>query len=190
MFVWDCWCWLWPDFPGRFNGIGCPFYKLFGADVSNQQGHGQRPRQGGEQNREQKELNTFYWDDLLAEVQKQNPNYKQISFRDQSIFVVQNKQFGNSRASDRYEFNNENGEITQHTPYAQSDRTMKVRGWIYSIHVGSWGGLFSKIITCIGGVIGGTLPLTGYYLWIRRSVKKRRIKSNKANWLIRCCKPA
>lgn len=47
---------------------------------------------------------------------------------------------------------------------------------VYSIHVGSWGGITTRILTCLAALIGGTLPLTGYYIWLRRIGKRRKIK--------------
>ena len=88
--------------------------------------------------------------------------------------VTQNKTWGNSRATDRYSFDGRTGEITEYQPYKDQERTMKVRGWIYSVHVGSWGGWFSRIITCIIALIGASLPITGYYLWIKRLNAKRK----------------
>ena len=52
------------------------------------------------------------------------------------------------------------------------------RGTIYSIHSGSWGGMFTRILTFIAALIGATLPLTGYYLWIKRMLSKK--KKNRA----------
>ena len=43
-----------------------------------------------------------------------------------------------------------------------------MRGFIYSLHTGSWGGIVTKIIYFICALIGGLLPWTGYYLWIKK----------------------
>lgn len=42
---------------------------------------------------------------------------------------------------------------------------------IYAIHTGSVGGIATKIIWGISVIIGFTLPLTGYYIWLRRLTK-------------------
>ena len=44
-------------------------------------------------------------------------------------------------------------------------------GWIYSIHVGSWGGYLTRILAFLAALLGASLPLTGYYLWIKRKLK-------------------
>lgn len=46
------------------------------------------------------------------------------------------------------------------------------KGIFYSIHTGSWGGIFSKILYFIAAIIGGTLPLTGYWLWLKKKAVK------------------
>ena len=139
---------------------------------------GERPQsqqsqssQGGQQRR-QESLNPVHWDDVLAHIQAENPDYKRINIRNNSATVTQDK-WGNSRASDRYTFDGDTGEITEYVPYKDQDRTTKVRGWIYSIHVGSWGGWLSKTITFLVALIGASLPITGYYLWIKRLRRKK-----------------
>jgi uncharacterized iron-regulated membrane protein len=80
------------------------------------------------------------------------------------------------RASDRYSFDAKTGAITDYVPYAKQDKAMKIRGWLYTLHVGAWGGWFSKIISCIAALVGACLPLTGYYIfWKKR--KRKRVKN-------------
>ena len=40
--------------------------------------------------------------------------------------------------------------------------------WLHSLHTGTFGGMFTRILWFIAAIIGATLPLTGYYLWIKR----------------------
>lgn len=48
---------------------------------------------------------------------------------------------------------------------------------IYQIHTGGFGGWFTKIIWFIAVIVGFTLPLTGYYLWLsKKSHKKPQAK--------------
>lgn len=101
-----------------------------------------------------------------------NPDYKQITFSKGTATVSFNR-LGNQRAADRYTFNPHNGEIIGTTFYEDTDKVSKIRGWIYSVHVGNWGGLFTRILTFIAALIGCTLPLTGYYLWLRRLRQRR-----------------
>jgi uncharacterized iron-regulated membrane protein len=43
-----------------------------------------------------------------------------------------------------------------------------MRGVIYSLHVGNFGGMFTRVLWFLAAMLGATLPLTGYYLWIKR----------------------
>ena len=98
-----------------------------------------------------------YWQEIYDKLRRQNPEYKQISI-----------------SSDRYSFNTDNGEFTETSLYQHQDKSGKIRGWIYSVHVGNWGGMFTRILTFIAALLGAALPLTGYYLWIKRLIKVRK----------------
>ena len=114
-----------------------------------------------------------YWQEIYDKLGRQNPEYKQISISSGTASVSFNR-FGNQRASDRYSFNTDNGEFTETSLYQHQDKSGKIRGWIYSVHVGNWGGMFTRILTFIAALLGAALPLTGYYLWIRRLIKVRK----------------
>jgi len=113
-----------------------------------------------------------YWQEIYDKLRRQNPEYKQISISSGTASVSFNR-FGNQRASDRYSFNTDNGEFTETSLYQHQDKSGKIRGWIYSVHVGNWGGMFTRILTFIAALLGAALPLTGYYLWIKRLIKVR-----------------
>ena len=114
-----------------------------------------------------------YWQEIYDKLGRQNPEYKQISISSGTASVSFNR-FGNQRASDRYSFNTDNGEFTETSLYQHQDKSGKIRGWIYSVHVGNWGGMFTRILTFIVALLGAALPLTGYYLWIKRLIKVRK----------------
>ena len=114
-----------------------------------------------------------YWQEIYDKLRRQNPEYKQISISSGTASVSFNR-FGNQRASDRYSFNTDNGEFTETSLYQHQDKSGKIRGWIYSVHVGNWGGMFTRILTFIAALLGAALPLTGYYLWIKRLIKGRK----------------
>lgn len=114
-----------------------------------------------------------YWQEIYDKLRRQNPEYKQISISSGTASVSFNR-FGNQRASDRYSFNTDNGEFTETSLYQHQDKSGKIRGWIYSVHVGNWGGMFARILTFIAALLGAALPLTGYYLWIKRLIKVRK----------------
>lgn len=181
------------------------FYKTFGVEVQPSMGHGnaaanatakggkrekspegrsgrhgnrgEKPEGRGEhsESREGRKRSPYTnWQQVYEQLAEANPDYKLISVSDGSASVALPR-FGNQRGTDRYKFNPRNGKITETTLYKDLDNSGKIRGWIYSVHVGSWGGMLTRILTFIAALVGASLPLTGYYLWIRR-LKKRKIK--------------
>lgn len=147
------------------------FYKVFGVEMQQGGGHGasaQTAKRGGKHS-----FSPYAcWQQVYEQLAAQNPEYKQISLSAGSANVSFNR-LGNRRASDRYKFNPRNGEITEATLYKDADKSGKIRGWIFSVHVGSWGGMFTRILSFIAALIGASLPLTGYYLWIKRAWKRK-----------------
>ena len=112
-----------------------------------------------------------YWQEIYDKLRRQNPEYKQISISSGTASVSFDR-FGNQRASDRYSFNTDTGEFTETSLYQHQDKSGKIRGWIYSVHVGSWGGMLTRILAFIAALIGAALPLTGYYLWMRKFIRQ------------------
>lgn len=44
-----------------------------------------------------------------------------------------------------------------------------------ALHTGTWGGMFSKILYALAALIGGLLPISGYYIWWKRnSLNKKK----------------
>lgn len=161
------------------------FYKTFGVEVQPSMGHGNAAanatakggkRDGKPEGREGRGAHRYSpytnWQRVYEQLAEANPDYKQISVSDGSASVAVPR-FGNQRGTDRYKFNPRNGEITETTLYKDLDNSGKIRGWIYSVHVGSWGGMLTRILTFVAALIGASLPLTGYYLWIRKKIKRR-----------------
>ena len=161
------------------------FYKTFGVEVQPSMGHGNAAanstakggkREGKPEGREGRGAHRYSpytnWQQVYEQLAEANPDYKQISVSDGSASVAVPR-FGNQRGTDRYKFNPRNGEITETTLYKDLDNSGKIRGWIYSLHVGSWGGMLTRILTFVAALIGASLPLTGYYLWIRKKIKRR-----------------
>ena len=162
------------------------FYQVFGVETKKEHLKGRAERGDSEKpNRKESKKQSPYssWQEVYEQLKTQNPGYRQITVSDGTATVSFNR-LGNQRAADRYSFNPENGEITGTTLYKGLDKSGKIRGWIFSVHVGSWGGMFTRILSFIAALIGGTLPLTGYYLWIKREVgRSRRKKTSKQSSL-------
>ena len=115
------------------------------------------------------------WQQVYDELKAQNPDAPQITVGAETASVTLGVT-GNGRASDKYEFNRRSGEITPVTKYADSVPTDKLRGWIYSIHTGSLGGMITRVLWLIGALLGASLPLTGYYIWIKHLMHPKKSK--------------
>lgn len=50
----------------------------------------------------------------------------------------------------------------------------------YSLHVGAFGGLFTKWLYFFASLICGTLPVTGFYIWWGKRKKKEKKKGAQA----------
>lgn len=132
------------------------------------EGHGEgRGRRGGGHRSE-----FGRWQQVYDELNEKYPDAPQITIGSETATVTLGNS-GNSRASDKYDFNRRSGEIIPSVAYTDSKEADKLRGWIYSIHTGSLGGLFTRILWLLGALLGGSLPLTGYYIWIKHLGKKK-----------------
>ncbi len=109
---------------------------------------------------------------MYDELKAKNPDAPQITVGPETASVTIGN-YGNPRAADRYEFNRRTGELTLSAPYASAVEADKLRGWIYSIHTGSLGGFVTRLLWLLGSLLGASLPLTGYYLWIKHMGKKK-----------------
>ena len=108
---------------------------------------------------------------------KQRSNYVEISINPDEV-RARISDCGNRRASDYYEFDTATGAITSVELYKNTSNNSKLRGWVYSLHTGSWGGFWVRLIYFIAAMFGATLPLTGYYLWIRRTLRSKKRHSH------------
>ena len=113
-----------------------------------------------------------HWDDVLNEVALKNPGYQQITLKAEAAEVVPEGRLS-LRATDKYSYDRRSGEITDVKLYSSEGKDTKVRSGVYMVHTGSWGGIITRILNFLAALIGATLPLTGYWLWIRRLTRKR-----------------
>ena len=112
------------------------------------------------------------WQQVYDQVAAENPDRLKIEITDGTARVSNNR-YGNIRGTDRYTFDPQSGQITGASLYKDTGNSGKIRGWIYSVHTGAWGGNLTRIIWFLAALLGATLPLTGYYLWIKRLYRKR-----------------
>lgn len=155
------------------------FYNVFGVNGTNR-GNGRSAIYAGN------EVNTmaaewkqgsngmkyYPWQVAVAAVEGEYNDYGKMVISKESISVYADA-WGNQRACDRYEFDSMTGELKSVQKYDDNSKRSKMRGWVYSVHVGSWGGIFSRLLAFFAAILGATLPLTGYYFWIKR-IRKRK----------------
>lgn len=115
------------------------------------------------------EMDFHQWQNVYDQLSRKNTSFSKIMISNGTAQLYHNK-LGNQRASDNYTFLPATGEITDFSPYNKTEKSKKIGGWIYSIHVGSWGGILSRIFTFFAALLGASLPLTGYYLWLKKKV--------------------
>lgn len=107
------------------------------------------------------------WDRVLAGLQRTYPAYTSIKLEQGSAQIVTSPE-GSLRKSDTARFQAGNGNITGITTSDQAPVSQKVKGYFYSFHTGSWGGIWTKILYFLAALLGGILPLSGYYLWYKK----------------------
>ena len=117
--------------------------------------HGDGNRHEGKGRRHHSEFGR--WQEVYEALKAQNPEAPQITIGSEKATVTLGNT-GNGRAADRYEFNRRSGELSLTTKYADANEADKLRGWIYSIHTGSFGGLFTRILWLLGALLGASLP--------------------------------
>lgn len=120
-----------------------------------------------------------HWQNVYESLAQTHPGYRQISLSDGYASVVPAGR-NSLRSGDRFDFDAQSGIITGTKPYVKQDKSTKIRNSIYTLHVGNWGGIFTRILSFLAALLGATLPLTGYYLWIRKLIMKKN-SHNKIN---------
>lgn len=152
------------------------FYTLFGArEAPRIVRHTMLPtdrkdREDGVNTSENSEFEL--WQQIYDELAAENPGSPKITVG-HGIAIVFLDDFGNGRATDRYKFDRNSGELKVTSAYSDAEKSIRLRGWVYSTHIGSVGGVITRVIWFISALLGATLPLTGYYIWIRHLIRKR-----------------
>jgi uncharacterized iron-regulated membrane protein len=140
------------------------FYNVFGVDMQKPVAQNDKHNKREGKNRADRFAS---WQLAFENVEMLRPEASKITVSKGEVNVAVDG-WGNQRASDKYKFSEQTGEIVSEQLYADSSKANKLRGWIYSVHVGSFGGIATRVIAFLAALFGASLPLTGYYLWIRR----------------------
>ena len=166
-----------------FKWYNTAFYKLFGVETSAKAPAQKQPTQPGNSpdrpSSPDVQPSPFAcWQQVYDQLAAANPDNLKIEITDGSA-SVSNNHYGNTRGSDRYTFDPQSGKITGSSLYKETAPSGKMRGWIYAVHTGAWGGNASRILWFLAALLGATLPLTGYYLWIKRLYRKRHNRAGR-----------
>ncbi|GAB3180541.1 PepSY-associated TM helix domain-containing protein [Telluribacter humicola] len=94
-------------------------------------------------------------------------------------FTVMPKEAIHDRASDQIFLDQYSGAVIGTNKFAEKNLGQRIRGTFYPVHVGSIGGLPTRIIALIACIAGFTFPITGVILWINRINKPRKKKKSK-----------
>ena len=147
---------------------------------------GQAPRGEGRE-RESKDKpkapkTYLLWDQVYCEVATRSNAYHEINISEDEArgMLGSLNSAGNNQAADTYHFDAETGAITKVKLYKDAKLEKTLKGWIYTVHTGAWGGLVTRILACLAALFGASLPLTGYYLFFKRKLAQRRNKAKKA----------
>lgn len=170
-----------------FDWYRTAFYAVCGVEQTQNNTHGPQPTPQRGESRSQKRgegrgekhgegrgnrSEFAQWQSVLDVLTSHNPSASQITVGPGTASVSLSAT-GNSRAADRYEFDPSTGRITSATLYADAQPSGRLRGWIYSLHTGTWGGWLTRILWFLAALFGASLPITGYYIWLSPRLKKR-----------------
>lgn len=147
------------------NGV----FNLLGAETEQHRGGGGHGRGG---NKEKSEIIVDKWQNVATNLISRNPDNEYIQIEKGKASVHQ-KYMANSRATDQYIFDNQTGEVKKTILYDSQPKSSKIWGWAYSLHVGNYWGIWSKIFTFIAAIVGASLPITGYYLTLKKKKRKQ-----------------
>ncbi|MDL2215040.1 PepSY domain-containing protein, partial [Dysgonomonas sp. OttesenSCG-928-M03] len=150
------------------NGVN----KLFGAEASKERGGGGH---GKGEKKDKKTIEYQNWQTAFDNLLQKVPQNRYITIADGSATVLTNDA-PHLRATDKYMFRSSTGEVIKADLFSESKSTSKIMAWAYALHVGAFGGIVVRILTCLACLIGATLPLTGYYIFFIKSKKKKRSK--------------
>ena len=109
------------------------------------------------------------WTQVLDGLQARYPASTAFKFEHGTVSAIPSTAM---RRADTYRFDPATGRITHTQLYRDKPRSQTMKGLLFALHTGSWGGWVTQVLYFLAALVGGTLPLTGYYLWIRRVKRK------------------
>lgn len=78
-----------------------------------------------------------------------------------------------------YYFKNNDGQISKIKSSTNAQASDWLAGMNYDLHVGNFGGIFTKILYFLASVICASLPVTGVIIWLNKTKKSKKKQKNK-----------
>lgn len=157
-------------------------YAILGIETPPEAPKGDKKSEGKDKSQDAPE--PFAWDAAYSAVASQHSDYKYIRLELGKASVGRPGNYGNVRAADNYKLDKQTGAIKSVERYEDAPEANKARGWIYSLHTGVVGGLFTRILYFVVCLMGASFPITGVWLYLRKRANaqkaeaKRQAKTN------------
>lgn len=144
-------------------------YSLFGGNLQTDSSRAKGIKEKEVRELSGNALTTDYraWDRAYGQLLTRYPEHKSVTLSDGQAQIVPDRTSLLPK-SDRVRFDMQNGEIKEIIPYSNIPRSQTLKGWFYAFHTGSWGGTATKILYFAAALVGGILPLSGYWIWLKR----------------------
>lgn len=156
-----------------FDWYRIGFYKLFGASTTQNKSIPQK----SEGAKDGPDKPYAVWDLVIEQLKEQNPGFALLYIKPGAAKVAKGRN-ASIRRADNYTFDTQTGEITSVAYFKDTqNKASKVRHWVYLVHTGKWGGMVTKFLSFIACLLGATLPLTGYYIYFKKTLKNKRDKA-------------
>jgi uncharacterized iron-regulated membrane protein len=131
----------------------------------------QPPRQFGKRD--------YSYNAIFEKLRIERPDAQQFTFflpASDTITVINGNtgvrpSFLNFETGNYFQFNRYDGQPTGGTELKYYRKNAEVSAGLLLIHMGFWGGMTTKILTFIAGMIGASLPITGFLIWRGRRKK-------------------
>lgn len=124
-------------------------------------------------------INPYLWNKAFIDLDEGVSSvcdYSYITMFDGSATVLR-ADAPHNRATNKYTWDKKTGNIKLSQAHGEKTDASSIMAWAYAIHVGAYGGIITRILTCLACIIGASLPLTGYYIFYRKHIKKKKKRS-------------
>lgn len=99
-----------------------------------------------------------------------SPQAQHITIRSSGGISVLPANAPHPRATDVYQYHKGEGKLALLSRYGEVKNQGFLMGLAYVLHVGSWGGILTRWLTFLAALLGASLPITGYILFLARQI--------------------